>query len=70
MEKVILYIKGMDCEDEAKILRAKLSGLKGIRSFDINIMARNLNAAFDEDIITGQDIIKAIDETGMKEKEV
>jgi|SRR3989338_1980578 len=66
MEKVILYIKGMDCEDEAKIIRSKMEGLKGMLSFDINIMARNLNATFDEGIITEQDIIKAIDETGMK----
>lgn len=66
MEKVILYIKGMDCEDEAKIIRSKMEGLKGMLSFEINIMARKLNATFDEGIITEQDIIKAINETGMK----
>lgn len=65
-KKITLFIEGLDCEDEAKILRAKFSGLKGIISFDINITSRKLDATYDEDTITKQEVIKAIDETGMK----
>jgi Cd2+/Zn2+-exporting ATPase len=65
-KKITLFIEGLDCEDEAKVLRAKFSGLKGIISFDINITSRKLDATYDEDTITKQEVIKAIDETGMK----
>lgn len=65
-KKIILHIEGLDCEDEAKIIRSKMEGIKGIVSFDINIMARSLNLAFDENMLTVQDIVRVIDSTGMK----
>lgn len=65
-KKIMIFIKGMDCDDEAKIIRSKMEGLKGMLSFEINIMARKLNVTYNEGIITEQDIIKAINETGMK----
>lgn len=61
----ILYIEGLDCEDEAKLIRSKMEGLKGIASFEINIMARTLKAVYDENLLTEQDIVKAVAKTGM-----
>jgi len=66
MKESLLHIEGLDCEDEARIIRARMGGLKGIRAFDINIMARGLRVTYDDTVITQENIIKAIAETGMK----
>ncbi len=65
-KKIIVFIKGLDCEDEAKIIKARMLGLKGVVSFKVNTMAGSMNAVFDENLINEQDIIRAINETGMK----
>lgn len=65
-KKITVFIKGLDCEDEAKIIKARIKGLKGIVSFEVNIMAGSMNVVFDENLVNGQDIIKTINETGMQ----
>ena len=65
-KEATLYIEGLDCEDEAKIIRAAIGGLKGIASYEINIMLRSLKVSYDEAFISGQDIIWAISKTGME----
>ncbi len=66
IRETILYIEGLDCEDEARLIRGAMEGLKGIGSFEINIMARSLMVSFDEGILTEREIVRAIDKTGMK----
>lgn len=66
MKDIFLYIEGMDCEDEARMIRARMEGFKGIRAFNINIMARGLKVTYDDTVIAQEDIIKAIAETGLK----
>src|SRR3990172_9510760 len=66
MVKMTLYIEGLDCEDEAKLIRSAMEGLKGISSFEINIMARTLKADYDDALTSEQNIIKAIAGTGLK----
>ncbi len=65
-KKINLHIEGLDCEDEAKLIRSAMEGLKGISSFEINIMTRTLKADYDDALISDQDIIKAIAGTGLK----
>lgn len=64
--KITVFIEGLDCEDEAKIIRAKMQGLKGVVSFEVNTMAGSMNAVFDESLGSELDIIRGINETGMK----
>ncbi|GMR04426.1 MAG: heavy metal translocating P-type ATPase [Thermodesulfobacteriota bacterium] len=66
MKETTLYIEGLDCEDEARIIRGALKGLKGISSFEINVMTGTLNASFDEKVLKEQDLLRAISSTGMK----
>src|SRR3990170_1604313 len=65
-KKINLQIEGLDCEDEAKLIRSAMKGLKGISSFEINIMTRTLKADYDDALISEQDFIKAIAGTGLK----
>ena len=66
MEKVILYIKGMDCEDEARLIRAEMEWLKGVERYEINLISRSIKVAYDPSLISVQDILKAIARTGME----
>ncbi len=65
-KEIILYIEGLDCEDEARLIRAALKGLKGISSFEINTVAGTLKASFDDNVIKEKDLIRAVSSTGMK----
>lgn len=65
-KKIILYIDGLDCEDEVKLIRSAMEGLKGISSFETNIMTRTLKADYDDRLVSEQVIIKAIAGTGLK----
>lgn len=65
-KRITLHIEGLDCEDEVKLIRSAMEGLKGISSFETNIMARTLKADYDDGLVSEQDIIKAIAGTGLK----
>lgn len=56
----------MDCADESKIIEKKMKSLKGIMNFDINLMTQQIKIFYDPFLISIQEIIKAIAETGMK----
>lgn len=64
-KEVILSVKGLDCEDEARLIRGALDGVKGIKGYEINIMARAVKVSFDQEAISLQDILKVIKKTGM-----
>ncbi|MCC6503751.1 MAG: cation-translocating P-type ATPase [Deltaproteobacteria bacterium] len=66
VKKITLHIEGLDCEDEAKLIRSAMGGVKGITSIEINIMARAMKADYDDRLVTEQDIVKAIAGTGLK----
>jgi len=65
-KEIILYVEGLDCEDEARLIRAALKGLNGLDSFEINTVAGTVKALFDEKTLTEGDLIRAISGTGMK----
>ncbi|MFN7170589.1 MAG: heavy metal translocating P-type ATPase [Candidatus Omnitrophota bacterium] len=63
---IILRIEGMDCADESKIIEKKLKSLTGVKDFNISLITQQIKIFYDHSIISIQDIIKAIAETGMK----
>lgn len=66
MKETVLYIKGMDCEDEARLVRANVDALKGIEWYEINLMARSLKVKYDPSVLSAQSIAQAIAKTGME----
>lgn len=64
--KITLYVKGMDCADEAEIIDKKMKSLGGIRSYQVNLVNERLDVIYEPSLISPQDIVKAIAETGMK----
>ncbi len=66
MKKTVLYIKEMDCADEARLIRAVFSGFKGLETYEINLISRSLAITYDPEILSISDIIKVIAKTGMK----
>ncbi|MCL5985778.1 MAG: cation-translocating P-type ATPase [Actinobacteria bacterium] len=63
---VILHVDGMDCADESEVITKKLKSLAGIKDFGINLMTQQAKISYDPSLISIQDAIKAIAETGMK----
>jgi len=64
--EITLYIEGLDCEDEARLIRSALKGLNGLYSFEINTVGGTLKAAFDDETLSEGAIVRAISGTGMK----
>lgn len=65
-KSILLNIEGMCCPDEAELLEKKLKGLNGIRDFDINITSQKVRVEYDPALVSIQEVIKSIAETGMK----
>ncbi len=61
-----LIIDGMDCQDEVTIIEKKLKSLTGIKSFGIYLATQGVKVVCDPSLISIQQIIKSIAETGMK----
>lgn len=64
--KVILYVEGMDCADEVDIIDRKMKGLRGVRDYRVNLVNQSLNVVYESSIVSPQDIVRTIAETGMK----
>jgi len=65
-KQVLLHIEGMDCEDETALVEKKMKSLKGMESFQVNLMSQSLRVRYDPGLLSVQEIIKSIAETGMK----
>ncbi|MDP3024108.1 MAG: heavy metal translocating P-type ATPase [candidate division Zixibacteria bacterium] len=63
---VTLKIEGMDCADESEIIEKKMKSLGGVNNFDINLMTQQVKISYNPSLISVQDMIKAIAETGMR----
>lgn len=63
---VILRIEGMDCADESEIIEKKMKSLLGIKNFEINLVTQQVRISYSPSLISIQDVIKAVAETGMK----
>lgn len=65
-KSVVLHIEGMDCEDEVSLIEKKMKSLKGLESFQVDLMSQTLRVQYDPALLSVQEIIKSIAETGMK----
>lgn len=63
---ITLNVEGMDCADEQEVIEKKMRALNGIKDFDIYLMTQQLKVYYGPALISVQDIIKSIAETGMK----
>ena len=65
-KSAVLHIEGMDCEDEVSVIEKKMKSLKGLESFQVDLMSEVLRVQYDPGLLSVQEIIKSIAETGMK----
>ena len=66
MKETLLYIKDLCCDEEARLVRAEVEGMKGIESYEINLMTQSLRVTHDPEVISVREIQDAIEKTGMK----
>ena len=66
IKSAILHIEGMDCEDETTLIEKKMKSLKGLESFQVDLMSQTLRVQYDPGLLSVQEVIKSIAETGMK----
>jgi len=55
----------MDGQIEVQLIEQKLNALSGVDTFNINPVTKQLRLSYDPSIVTLQDIIRSISETGM-----
>ncbi len=67
-KSAVLRIEGMDCEDEVAVLEKKMKSLKGLESFQVELISEVLRVRYDPGLLSVQEIIKSVAETGMKAK--
>ena len=65
-KSAVLHIEGMDCEDEVSLIQKKMKSLKGLESFQVDLMSEALRVKYDPGMLSVQEIIKSVAETGMK----
>ncbi len=65
-KSAVLHIEGMDCEDEVSVIEKKMKSLKGLESFQVDLMSEVLRVRYDPGLLSVQEVIKSIAETGMK----
>ena len=64
-ETATLQIAGMSCSCEAELIQKKLSSLAGVKTCDVNAVSKQVRVPYDPALVTVQDIIKSVSETGM-----
>jgi len=64
--KLTLYVEGMDCADEVEIIDKKMKSLEGVHSYQVNLMNERLDIVYKPSLVSPQEIVRAIAETGMK----
>ncbi len=65
METAKIQIEGMGSQTEIRLVEQKMNALSGVNSFSINQKAKQLSFSYDPSIVTLQDILRSISETGM-----
>lgn len=63
---VTLKVEGMDCPDECGIIEKKIRSLSGIKNFGLDLMTQQMKVLYDPSLISVQEVIKAVAETGMR----
>lgn len=66
MKETILLVKNLCCEGEAKLIRAALDSLKGINSYEINLMAQSVRVSYDPTVLSVKKVQDAISRAGLE----
>lgn len=66
MTRLNFEIEGMDCADEAILLRRTLAEIPGVGEVVPNVLERSLSVEFTENQTQPAEIVKAIERTGMR----
>src|SRR3972149_6536617 len=66
VKETTIYIEAMCCENEARIVKASVQDMNGIKGCDANLVSRSLKVSYDPSLISLKDLLKVIDKTGMK----
>ena len=57
MKQTTIYIEGMCCENEARLVKTGVQGLKGINGCDVNIVSRSMKVSYDPALLTIKDLL-------------
>ncbi|HHT9154561.1 MAG TPA: heavy metal translocating P-type ATPase, partial [Candidatus Tripitaka sp. YC43] len=63
---VTLKVPAMDCQEEAHLIKKKLSGLKGILHLDTLLLSQEVKVRYDGSLIDLKEILGRIQETGLE----
>ena len=63
---VTLKVPAMDCQEEAHLIKKKLSGLKGILHLDTLLLSQEVKVRYDSSLIDLKEILGRIQETGFE----
>ena len=69
-DTVTLQIQGMDCTCNADLLARKLDALAGVRGHEITPVTGQARITYDPAIVSVQEIIRTVAETGMTASQV
>ncbi len=63
---VTLKVPAMDCQEEAQIIKKKLSGIRGVLHLDTLLISQEVKVKYDSNLIDIKDILGLIRETGLE----
>ncbi len=64
-QETTLKLEGMGCACESKIVEKRLKALKGIKTYNINPISNWVKISFDPNLVSTEDIKKAIAKCGV-----
>ena len=59
-----LKIEGMNCDHCVVRIQNALAGVEGVQTADVDLSAGSAKVAFDEDRVTFEDLVRAVDNAG------
>ncbi len=65
METITLQIEKLNCSCEANMVEKKLGALEGVKSYDVNAVSGQVRVTYDASLVSVQDIIRSVAETGL-----
>ncbi len=63
---VTLKVPAMDCQEEANLIKKKLSGLKGVLHLDTLLLSQEVRVKYDSSLTDLKEILGQIQETGLE----
>ncbi|MEA5114612.1 MAG: cation-translocating P-type ATPase [Geobacteraceae bacterium] len=66
IETVTFQIEGMECACEGTMIDRKMNALAGVQRHELNTITYQLRVYYDPTVVTVQDIIRSVSETGLK----